>query len=197
MSGHSSGPVLGRRSERGAGRPGLQPGQCGSGRCPVQSSLGSDVGGRPGYRHQALRRGIFTWLIKREPILATAAYIVVFNIGVELLLAEFFHMHFEAWQKFAISLSTLLLCVLYARLKFLHGLAPVFRWAGQGMGLMNDLIDWAFAPLVAIIKLIVGNITAGVRHLSSPAGGQPALPETQTNWQPDAYSPSTQTEQEA
>jgi tellurite resistance protein TerC len=92
--------------------------------------------------------GVFTWLIKREPILETAAYIVVLNIGVELLLAQFFHIHFEAWQKFIISASTIVLCVIYARVKFLHVLAPVFRWIGEGMGNFNELIIGKLAAIL-------------------------------------------------
>jgi tellurite resistance protein TerC len=98
--------------------------------------------------------GIFAWMIRREPILATAAYIVVFNIGVELLLAEFFHMEFEAWQKFVISASTIVLCVVYARVKFLHFLAPILRWIGEGMGNLDELINWALRPVVLPIKLV-------------------------------------------
>ena len=98
--------------------------------------------------------GIFTWMIRREPILATAAYIVVLNIGVELLLSEFYHIHFEAWQKFAISAGTIVLCVVYARVKFLHILAPFFRWLGEGMGNMNELIDWALKPIAWVVKVI-------------------------------------------
>jgi tellurite resistance protein TerC len=116
--------------------------------------------------------GIFTWLIKREPILATAAYVVVFNIGVELLLAEFLHMHFEAWQKFIISLSTIVLCVVYARVKFLHILSPVFRWIGEGMGDMDELVNWALKPFIAVIKLIlkpVGKVVAPLLHHKEPA----------------------------
>jgi tellurite resistance protein TerC len=97
--------------------------------------------------------GIFTWLIKREPILATAAYIVVFNIGTELLLAEFLHLHFESWQKFLISAATLILCVVYARLKFLHILAPILHWIGNGMGILNDLLDWALKPLTLPLRM--------------------------------------------
>jgi tellurite resistance protein TerC len=111
--------------------------------------------------------GVFTWLIKREPILETAAYIVVLNIGVELLLAQFFHIHFEAWQKFIISASTIVLCVIYARVKFLHVLAPVFRWIGEGMGNFNELIDWALRPVVLLIKLIaslIGKLAAILFH---------------------------------
>ena len=96
--------------------------------------------------------GVFTWMIRREPILATAAYIVVLNIGVELLLAEFYHIHFEAWQKFFISAATIVLCVVYARVRFLHILAPVFHWLGEGMGNLNELVDWALKPLILVIK---------------------------------------------
>ena len=102
--------------------------------------------------------GIFTWMIRREPILATAAYIVVFNIGVELLLTEFFHIHFEAWQKFVISAGTIVLCVVYARVKFLHVLAPVFRWLAQGMGNLDELVNWALKPLILLVKFIFGLI---------------------------------------
>jgi len=98
--------------------------------------------------------GIFTWLIRREPVLATAAYIVVLNIGVELLLAEFFGMHFAAWQKFAISLSTLVVCVAYAHLPFLRFLAPLFRWLAEGMGNLNELADWALKPFVALLGFL-------------------------------------------
>jgi tellurite resistance protein TerC len=102
--------------------------------------------------------GIFTWLIKREPILETAAYIVVLNIGAELLLSEFAGLHFEAWQKFLISISTLVLCVIYARVRALHVFAPVLEWLAQGMGNLNELIDWALRPLSALLKLLFGLI---------------------------------------
>jgi tellurite resistance protein TerC len=109
--------------------------------------------------------GAFTWMIKREPILATAAYIVVFNIGAELLLAEFWHMHFEAWQKFVISVSTIVLCVVYARVKFLHVLAPAFHWIGEGMGNLDELVNWALKPLIVVIKLLFGLIARAVAPL--------------------------------
>lgn len=95
---------------------------------------------------------IFTWMIRREPILETAAYIIVLNIGVELLLAEFLQLQIEAWEKFLISGSTLVLGVVYARLKFLHTLAPVLRWLSQGMGHVNDLVNWALRPALVLIK---------------------------------------------
>ncbi len=117
--------------------------------------------------------GIFTWLIKKEPILETAAYIVVLNIGVELLLVEFFHMHFESWQKFIISAATLILCIVYARVKFLHILAPVFHWLGEGMGNLNEVVNWALKPAVLLVKLtasLVGKIVGPLIRRDAPDG---------------------------
>lgn len=99
---------------------------------------------------------IFTWMIKREPILETAAYIIVLNIGVELLLAEFLHLHIEAWEKFTISAATLILCVVYAHLKFLNTLLPFFRWLGEGMGYLNELVNWVLRPALFLIKFSFG-----------------------------------------
>lgn len=94
----------------------------------------------------------FTWLIQREPILEQAAYIIVLNIGVELLLAEFYGVEIAAWQKFLISAMTLGLCVLYAQVQGLHLLAPYLRWLGIGMGYLNKLFEWVLRPLIALIK---------------------------------------------
>jgi tellurite resistance protein TerC len=109
--------------------------------------------------------GIFTWMIKREPILETAAYIVVLNIGVELLLSEFAGIHFVAWEKFLISAGTLILCVVYAHVRFLHFLDPIFRWIAEGMGDINEVINWALKPLAVLFKLIFRGISQIVRAL--------------------------------
>lgn len=97
---------------------------------------------------------VFTWMIKREPILEQAAYIIVFNIGLELLMAEFFEIEFAAWEKFAVSLTTLLVCVAYARIPALQVLRPVLHWLAEGMGHINKLIEWLFHPVIVIFKLI-------------------------------------------
>lgn len=97
---------------------------------------------------------IFTWLINREPILATGAYLVVLNIGVELLLSEFWHIEIGAWTKFAISVATLVLCVVYARVKPLHALNPIFVWISRGMGAVDRFINLLFAPLGWVFKLL-------------------------------------------
>jgi len=98
--------------------------------------------------------GIFTWMISKEPILKPAAYMVVFNIGTELLLSEFLHIEFESSTKFVISALTLILFVVYARVKPLHVLRPIFVWVAQGMANVNELLDWALVPVVVVFKIV-------------------------------------------
>jgi len=102
--------------------------------------------------------GIFTWMILREPILKPAAYLVVFNIGAELLLDEFLGIEVSAGLKFMISAGTLILFVVYARLKPLHVFQPVFDWVGVGMANINQLFDWALVPVVLVIKILFKGI---------------------------------------
>ena len=97
--------------------------------------------------------GLFTLMIMKEPILKPAAYIVVFNIGAELLLDEFAHIQFGSALKFMISAGTLILAVIYARIKPLHVFQPVFDWFGQGMANVNELLDWLLKPIWLVFKI--------------------------------------------
>ena len=102
--------------------------------------------------------GIFTWMILREPILKPAAYLVVFNIGAELLLDEFLGIEFGAALKFTISAGTLILFVVYAHLKPLHVFQPIFNWIGEGMANINELFDWVLIPVVLVVKILFKGI---------------------------------------
>jgi len=97
--------------------------------------------------------GIFTLMIMKEPILKPAAYIVVFNIGTELLLDEFAHIQFGSALKFMISAGTLILAVVYAHIKPLHVIQPLFTWFGQGMDNINELLDWVLKPVWLVFKI--------------------------------------------
>lgn len=106
----------------------------------------------------------FTWMIEREPVLVTAAYIVILNIGIELLVSEFLHVEFATWQKFLISLSTILICVAYARLKFLQTLQPALHGVSLVLGKVNGLIGLLFMPFSYVFGLI-GNLLSEVIQL--------------------------------
>ena len=109
--------------------------------------------------------GIFTWLVLKEPILKSAAYLVVFNIGAELLMDEFLGIEIGGGLKFVISAGTLILFVVYARLKPLHVLQPIFNWVGEGMANINELLDWALVPVIIVIKIFFKGIAFVIRHI--------------------------------
>ncbi len=107
--------------------------------------------------------GIFTWMVLKEPILKSAAYLVVFNIGAELLLNEFMGIEVPGGMKFIISAGTLVLFVVYARIKPLHVLQPIFNWVGEGMADINELLDWALVPVTLVIKTFFKAIALFIR----------------------------------
>jgi tellurite resistance protein TerC len=111
--------------------------------------------------------GIFAWMISREPILKAAAYMVVFNIGLELMLGEFAGVAVPGSLKFIVSVLTLVPFVIYAHAKPLHVLRPIFRWVAQGMADVNELVDWALVPIGVIIKLSFNLIWLVLRPLTA------------------------------
>ncbi len=110
--------------------------------------------------------GIFSYFVEREPILKTAAYILVLNIGIELVLDEFHIIEISDLLRFAVSISTILLSLAYAHIGGLKFFRPVLIWLSQGFGLFNDLINWILVPLAAFIR---GIIKVGKIVFASPA----------------------------
>jgi tellurite resistance protein TerC len=98
--------------------------------------------------------GIFSSVVLRFPVLKTAAYILILNIGIEILLEEFAGIHFNDWARFGISIGTILLAIAYSRFRFLQILRPLFIWLSQGFALLNGLVSWIFAPLKGALNLI-------------------------------------------
>jgi tellurite resistance protein TerC len=119
--------------------------------------------------------GIFTYMIQKEPILKPAAYLVVFNIGAELLIHEFTGFEFSSPVKFMISAGTLILAVVYARIKPLHILHPIFHWIGEGMNNMNELLDWALKPIGLLIRILFKAIGFVLRPILAFLQRQPAI----------------------
>lgn len=97
--------------------------------------------------------GLFSYAVEREPILKTAAYILVFNIGVELLVSDLAHIEINDWLRFGISIATILLSLAYAHSALLRKLRPVLIWIGQGFANVNELVDWALVPVFGLLGL--------------------------------------------
>jgi tellurite resistance protein TerC len=98
--------------------------------------------------------GIFSSIVEKQPILKTAAYILVLNIGIELLLEELAGIEFTDWMRFGISLATIALSLAYAHLKFMKIFRPLLVWLSQGFAIVNAAVTWVFAPLGGLIGLV-------------------------------------------
>lgn len=96
--------------------------------------------------------GAFSYFVQREPILKTAAYILVLNIGIELLLDEFKILEISDLLRFAISVSTIVLSLAYAHIGGLKFFRPCLLWLSHGFGIFNELINWILAPVAAIFR---------------------------------------------
>lgn len=99
--------------------------------------------------------GLFSYVVEKEPILKTAAYILVLNIGIELLLEDLAHIEIGDWTRFGISIATLALSLAYAHVPFLRLFRPLLVWISQGFELVNRTISWVLAPLAGIYHLII------------------------------------------
>lgn len=95
--------------------------------------------------------GIFVRLIERYPELEAAAYLLVFNIGVMLLLEDFFKIHPSDAQKFLLSLSTLLLTILWGRNATVERFARNFRWLRRVLGIISLLFIYVLKPLAWLL----------------------------------------------
>ena len=99
--------------------------------------------------------GIFSYAVQREPILQQAAYILVLNIGVELILQQVWHIEIVDLTRFAISASTIILSLAYAHSPFLQKFRFILNWLAHGIGIINELVDWILAPLRGLFGLLV------------------------------------------
>jgi tellurite resistance protein TerC len=99
--------------------------------------------------------GLFSYAVEREPILKTAAYMLVFNIGVELLLEEFAGIKINDWLRFAISIGTIAFALGYAHSKVVRLTRPIVVWIGEGFANINEVLDWLFVPFTGLYHLII------------------------------------------
>jgi len=100
--------------------------------------------------------GIFVWLIQRYPVLEAAAYLLVLNIGVELLLEDFWHITLDDAQKFAVSAGTLVLTLLYGRSATLQQIGRHFTWLKRVLGVVSLIFLWALKPVAWLLGGFVG-----------------------------------------
>ena len=99
--------------------------------------------------------GIFSYAVLREPILKPAAYILVLNIGLQLIVEQLGHVHISDITRFVISVGIILGALLYAHSPFLQKFGFILSWFAIVMGSINKLIDWIFLPLKVLFQWIM------------------------------------------
>jgi tellurite resistance protein TerC len=125
--------------------------------------------------------GIFAGLVRREPILENAAYVLVLILGIELLLQGALKVEIGDLAKFAISAATLVLAIAYARLDALHVFAPLLGVAQKGLRRLNELIYWLMTPFRMLIsasaRLVQRELDRPLGSLRKASGHHPHKPE--------------------
>jgi tellurite resistance protein TerC len=117
--------------------------------------------------------GIFSYAVTREPILKQAAYILVLNIGVELILDQIWHIEISDLLRFGISAATILLALLYAHSPFLRRFRFVLAWLARGIGIINEFVDWTLAPLSALVRALV-RLVKPAAQAGAPSEAEPS-----------------------
>lgn len=100
--------------------------------------------------------GIFSYAVVREPVLKQAAFILILNIGMQLILEELWEFEISDLARFAISLGIIALCLMYAHIPFLQEFRFLLNWAAKGMGYANRLIGLLLLPIKTVVLAVVG-----------------------------------------
>lgn len=100
--------------------------------------------------------GIFSYAVTREPILKQAAYILVLNIGLEIVLDQIWRIEISDWMRFGISAGTILLALAYAHSPFLQKFRFALVWLAQGFGIFTEFVNWIFAPVRGLFRAFLG-----------------------------------------
>ena len=100
--------------------------------------------------------GIFSYAVEREPILKQAAYVLVLNIGVEIVLDQIWHIEVSDFMRFGISVGTIVLALAYAHSPLLQKFRFALIWLARGIGIITEFVDWIFAPIRGLFRVFVG-----------------------------------------
>ncbi|MDD5368629.1 MAG: hypothetical protein PHQ40_06075, partial [Anaerolineaceae bacterium] len=97
--------------------------------------------------------GLFTRLIEKIPSLSMAAYVLVFNIGIEFILTRILGIEIHDFARFGINVGTLLLAVVYDRTPALQrGLRLPFAFFRK----VFHALDWVFSTVLFPLGWIFG-----------------------------------------
>jgi tellurite resistance protein TerC len=98
--------------------------------------------------------GLFSYAVQREPILKPAAYVLVLNIGLQLIVEQLWHVEFSDRVRFLLSAAIIAAALMYARSPFLQKVKFILDWFVMGLGLVNRLVDWIFLPFKGLFHWV-------------------------------------------
>ena len=99
--------------------------------------------------------GIFSYAVQREPILKPAAYILLLNIGLQLIVEQLWHVEISDVTRFVMSAGIIVGALLYAHSPFLQKFRFILSGFAIVMGLINKLIDLILLPFKALFQWIM------------------------------------------
>ena len=99
--------------------------------------------------------GIFSYAVIREPVLKQAAYILILNIGLQLIMEGLWGVEISDLIRFAISAGIIVLCLAYAHISFLQKFRFILSWISIGMAYINGLVNWTLWPFKTVLNLIL------------------------------------------
>ncbi len=97
--------------------------------------------------------GLFARAVLKEPILKYAAYLLVLNIGIQLLLEEVVRIEIADWVRFVISAAIIGITLLYAHSRTLQRAQPIIHRLGQGVTRINVATSWLLSRLMAGLRV--------------------------------------------
>jgi len=114
--------------------------------------------------------GVFSYVVVREPVLKQAAYLLILNIGLQLMMEGIWGIEISDLTRFVISAGIIVLCLAYAHSSFLKRAHFLLKSIAKGMGYVNSLIDWVLWPIKRVF-LFFGNMRRSSPD-SQPVSGQ-------------------------
>ncbi len=108
--------------------------------------------------------GIFSYAVVREPVLKQAAYILILNIGIQLIVEGIWGIKIPDLLRFAISAGIIALCLAYAHISFLQRFVFLLKWIAKGMGYANGLMNWLLLPIKTVL-MFVASVMQGISNL--------------------------------
>ena len=99
--------------------------------------------------------GIFSYAVQREPILKPAAYILLLNIGIQLIVEQVWKVELTDLTRFVLSAGIIVGSLAYAHSPFLQKFGFILSWFAIAMGFFNKLIDLIFLPFKLLFQWIM------------------------------------------